>query len=70
MKKVSKNMCEMLEAYRVLGVSWVALGGLLGLLGARVLTDLTGCKSASVGPTRKLTILESDWPGRAGWLAG
>ena len=33
-------MCEMLEAYRVLGVSWVALGGLLGLLGARMLTDL------------------------------
>ena len=29
-----------------------------------------GIKTASVGPTGKLTILESDWPGRAGWLAG
>ena len=60
----------MLEAYKVLRVSWVALGGLLGLFGARVLTDLTGSKTPSVGPTRKLEILESDWPGRAGWLAG
>ena len=55
MKKVSKNMCEMLEAYRVLRMSWVALGGLLGLFGARMLTDLSGGKRPSKCPTRKFT---------------
>ena len=55
MKKVSKNICEMLEAYRILKVSWVALGGLLGLFGARMLTDLSGGKRPSKCPTRKLT---------------
>ena len=64
MKKVSKNMCEMLEAYRVLGVSWVALGGLLGLLGARVLTDLR------VHPWALLENLQSSNPTGLAGLAG
>ena len=84
MKKVSKNMCEMLEAYKVLRVSWVALGGLLGLFGARMLTDLSGGKRPSKCPTRKLTSsnpqirsnwpdwagIRSNWPDWAGRLAG
>ena len=60
-------MCEMLEAYKVLRVSWVALGGLLGLFGAKVLTDLKGSKIPAVGPSRNLQssnpILESSWVG-------
>ena len=55
-------MCEMLEAYRVLRVSWVALGGLLGFFGARVLGDLTSLKAPNVGPTRKLESLQSSNP--------